>query len=602
VAECARDGDALELKRRLTTVVAADICGYSRLAEVNESAAIRTVHLVRAAFEQAAARRRGRIFHAAGDGFLAEFPSAADGVLAALDFVADIKARDALSPSGAGARVRVGVHSGDVVEQPNGDLLGHGVNIAARLQAEAEPNGVIASSSVVNLVRDQAGVAFQRRGPLALKNIGDPVQVFDVAVRSSGVPGLHALIGAARRARSLTASATFLLLVSSASAAIALLAANPFTEKPKAPGAPPIQDFVRKVSADLESEGDEVALLAAHDAAKSLLNSEVPAKRRAVEKINAGDLSGAIVDLQGVLQEQIESSTRASAQEQTLRELGAVAFAVDTKSALSAYQRLYELAPHDEIVLHQLGKLSARTSNANLAYAYFTALSRIAAPNSPMKLRAEAGAIDARISLNDLDGLESEIESALLSARRLRFAGVQAELLTAYAVLKDFQDDTPSMLDYQKQALVIESALGRPERLIAARSTYGAMLLEAKQHEEARAQLQLALNDARRYSDRQSEGSILYNLAYLELDLGNWHKAAEFARGAYRIAQANARPNLARLSVEVIEAATSHAGDAREICAHRDSASAPELGPPNTTRAPAEGAAVACPAKLTSLE
>lgn len=602
MADGARDGDASELKRRLTTVVAADICGYSRLAEVNESAAIRTVHLVRAAFEQAAARRRGRIFHAAGDGFLAEFPSAVDGVLAALDFVADIKARDALSPSGAGARVRVGVHSGDVVEQPNGDLLGHGVNIAARLQAEAEPNGVIASSSVVNLVRDQAGVAFQRRGPLALKNIGDPVQVFDVAVRSSGIPGLHALIGAARRARSLTVSATFLVLVSSASAAIALLAANPFAEKPKGPGGLPIQDFVRKVSADLESEGNEVALLAAHDAAKSLLNSEVPAKRRVVEKINAGDLSGAIADLQRVLQEQIESSTRASAQEQTLRELGAVAFTVDTKSALAAYQRLYELAPHDEIVLHQLGKLSARTSNANLAYAYFTALSRIAAPNSPMKLRAEAGAIDARISLNDLDGLESEIESALLSARRLRFAGAQAELLTAYAVLKDFQDDIPSMLDYQKQALVIESALGRPERLIAARSTYGAMLLEAKQYDEARAQLQLALDDAREYADQQSEGSILYNLAYLELDLGNWHEAAEFARGAHRIAQANARPNLARLSVEVIEAATSHAGNASETCAHRDSASAPELGPPNTAKAPAEGAAVACPAKLTSLE
>lgn len=590
MAECARDGDASEMKRRLTTVVAADICGYSRLAEVNESAAIRTVHLVRAAFEQAVASRRGRIFHAAGDGFLAEFPSASDGVLAALDFVADIKARDAISPSGAGAKVRVGVHSGDVVEQTSGDLLGHGVNVAARLQAEAEPNGVIASSSVVNLVRDQAGVAFHRRGPLALKNIGEPVQVFDVAVRAPGIPGLRVLIGAARWARSLTVSATFLVLVSSASAAIALLAANPFAGKTEAPGGLPLEDFVRKISGDLESEGNEVALLAAHDAAKSLLNSEVPVKRRVVEKINAGDLSSAVVDLQGVLREQIDSSTRASAQEQTLRELGAVAFTVDTKSALSAYQRLYELAPHDEVVLHQLGKLAARTSNANLAYAYFTALSSIAAPDSPMKLRAEAGVIDARISLNDLGGLEREIESALQSARRLRFAGVQAELLTAYAVLKDFQDDTASMLDYQKQAMVIESALARPERLIAARSTYGAMLLEAKQYADARAQLQAALDDAQKHSDRQSEGSILYNLAYLEQELGNGAEAAEFARAAYRIAQANARPQLAKLSLEVIEAVTLHAGDARNNCAQRDAA------------APLPDGAVTCPAKLTSLE
>lgn len=602
MAADAGDGDGAELKRRLTTVVAADICGYSRLAEVNEDAAIRTVHLVRAAFQQAAASRRGRIFHAAGDGFLAEFPSASDGVLAALDFVADIKARDAISPSGAGAKVRVGVHSGDVIEQPSGDLLGHGVNIAARLQAEAEPNGVIASSSVVNLVRNEAGVAFQRRGPLTLKNIDEPVQVFDVAVRRPGIPGLRALTGAARRARSLTVSATFLVLVSSASAAIALIAANPFADKTEPPGGAPLEDFVRKISGDLKSEGNEVALLAAHDAARSLLNSEVPAKRRVVEKINAGDLSSAVVDLQGVLREQIESSTRASAQEQTLRELGAVAFTVDTKSALSAYQRLYELAPQDEVVLHQLGKLAARTSNANLAFAYFTALSSIAAPESPMKLRAEAGVIDARISLNDLLGLESDIERALQSARRLRFAGVQAELLTAYAVLKDFEDDTASMLDYQKQALVIETALARPERLIAARSTYGAMLLEAKRYDEARAELRAALDDARRYSDRQSEGSILYNLAYLEQELGNGPEAEDFARAAYRIAQINARPQLAKLSLEVIEAMTTHAAYADKKCALGESAAASDLGPLNTAEAPPEDQAVACSSKLTAFE
>lgn len=165
--------------RRLTTVVAADICGYSRLAEIDDDAAIRTVNFVRAAFERVVARRRGRLFHAAGDGFLAEFPSAGDGVLAALEFVADMKARDKLSPINPGAQVRAGVHAGDVIEQPDGDLLGHGVNIAARLQAEAEPNGVLVSLAAVNLVRDSVGAQFSRRGPLALRNIDEPVVAFD---------------------------------------------------------------------------------------------------------------------------------------------------------------------------------------------------------------------------------------------------------------------------------------------------------------------------------------------------------------------------------------------------------------------------------------
>jgi class 3 adenylate cyclase/tetratricopeptide (TPR) repeat protein len=168
--------------RRLTTVVAADICGYSRLAEIDDDAAIRTVNFVRAAFEQVVARRRGRIFHTAGDGFLAEFPSAADGVLAALEFVADMKARDKLSPINPGAQVRAGVHAGDVIEQPNGDLLGHGVNVAARLQAEAEPNGVLVSLAAVNLVRGHVKAEFTRRGALSLRNIDEPVAAFDAVI------------------------------------------------------------------------------------------------------------------------------------------------------------------------------------------------------------------------------------------------------------------------------------------------------------------------------------------------------------------------------------------------------------------------------------
>jgi len=166
--------------RRLTTVLAADICGYSRLAEADEAAAVKTVQIVFAVFEKAVRDHRGRVFNRAGDGFMAEFPSVADGLQAALAFTAGIKARDTLSPNNPQASARVGLHAGDVIEQPDGDLLGHGVNIAARLQAEAEPGGVLVSLHAVNLVRGKIEARFRRRGPLALKNIDEAVVAFDV--------------------------------------------------------------------------------------------------------------------------------------------------------------------------------------------------------------------------------------------------------------------------------------------------------------------------------------------------------------------------------------------------------------------------------------
>ncbi|MEO1242986.1 MAG: adenylate/guanylate cyclase domain-containing protein [Pseudomonadota bacterium] len=188
-------------KRRLTTVVAADICGFSRLAETNEDAAVKTVALVFAAFEQVVTRHQGRVFNRAGDGFLAEFPSAADGVRAAIAFVDDIKARDTLSPNAPAAKVRVGVHVGDVVGQSNGDLLGHGVNVAVRLQSEAEPNGVLASLHAVNLVRNVVDADFRRRGPIALKNINELVVALEVDTHRNPVFNFTTTVNKLRRAR-----------------------------------------------------------------------------------------------------------------------------------------------------------------------------------------------------------------------------------------------------------------------------------------------------------------------------------------------------------------------------------------------------------------
>src|SRR5690242_11391795 len=114
--------------RRLTTIVALDVAGYSARTEADEAGTMAEVARLRSVIEGIAAPRGGRVFNTAGDGFMLEFGSS----------VAAVEAAFALAEQ-CEPRVRVGVHLGDVAVQPNGDLLGHGVNVAARLMAHSDP-------------------------------------------------------------------------------------------------------------------------------------------------------------------------------------------------------------------------------------------------------------------------------------------------------------------------------------------------------------------------------------------------------------------------------------------------------------------------------
>lgn len=561
--------------RRLTTVVAADICGYSRLAEIDDEAAVRTVQMVRAVFDAVVARRRGRVFHSSGDGFLAEFPSATDGALAALDFVADIKARDTLSPMNTGAKVRVGVHSGDVMEQPNGDLLGHGVNIAARLQQEAAPNGVLASEAAVRLTGGKVATKFTRRGPVALKNLGQPVTTYEASERRGlQVPDL---IGKVRTFPVLATAVSLIVLLSWISMAGDLTPEHSAPQSDLSGINSNISSLADRLADEINPHRDEEMLLAAQDAARSLLESEVPAKRKAVELINQGQLIEAAKTLETALLEQQRSSVKLSAQAQSLREIGAVAFYADTPAAITAYERLYDLDPRDPLAIYQLGRLSARVNKPNRALAYFAALEELAEPNSPMMLRALAGSVDARITLGALEGLDKEISAGLDLARRLGFAREQADLLSAFAVWADFTDDEALMLEYQKQAILIENAIDRPERILDARTTYGAMLLEAGRYDEAQNELAASLALAEQLADRQSAGSILYNLAYLSLESGDYATAASFAERALLIANADQRPQLIELCQTLLADASVRGGPPHENCeALEDSQNRPD--------------------------
>ena len=167
--------------RKLAAIMSIDVVGYSALAETDETAALALVARLRAALDSVATAQNGRVFSTAGDGFMLEFGSAA-GALAAAELLWAAIERQ---------RVRVGVHVGDVMLGHNGDLLGHSVNIAARLQQLAQPGAVIVSVDVRRAVRGRLAQRLHPAGAVQLDKMSETLDIFS----------LEAVASPARRAR-----------------------------------------------------------------------------------------------------------------------------------------------------------------------------------------------------------------------------------------------------------------------------------------------------------------------------------------------------------------------------------------------------------------
>ena len=188
---------AERVERRLTTILAADVAGYSRLMRADEDGTLAALTACRAIVDGLIAEHRGRIANTAGDSVLAEFPSVAEGLSCALAIQGAIaKQAEPISPDRQ-MRFRIGLHLGDVMIK-GGDLLGDPVNVAARLQALAEPGGICVSAAVREHVGTRAAAAFADAGAQQVKNIADPVHVFRVDPRPNPPPqaGEGAALGA----------------------------------------------------------------------------------------------------------------------------------------------------------------------------------------------------------------------------------------------------------------------------------------------------------------------------------------------------------------------------------------------------------------------
>ena len=170
-----------ETRRKLTTILSADVQGYTRLMGSDEEGTLATLKRYRESMRGLIGLHGGRVVNTWGDGLIAEFPSVVEAVRAAIDIQNELAEANSGKPAGDRMLFRIGINLGDVIET-DGDLYGDGVNIAARLQAQAPAGGIVISSTVYDHVHNKLSVGFDFLGELAVKNVEEAIPSYSVRI------------------------------------------------------------------------------------------------------------------------------------------------------------------------------------------------------------------------------------------------------------------------------------------------------------------------------------------------------------------------------------------------------------------------------------
>ena len=175
----------MAVTRKLAAILAADVAGYSKLAGADEERTLARLRALRSdLIDPTVAVHHGRVVKRTGDGSLIEFRSVVDAVRCAIEVQSSMVERNAgLSPERR-IEFRVGIHLGDVVEESDGDLMGDGVNIAARLEGIAQPGGICLSEDAYRQVKARLELAVSDLGATHLKNIVEPIRVYSLEIGS----------------------------------------------------------------------------------------------------------------------------------------------------------------------------------------------------------------------------------------------------------------------------------------------------------------------------------------------------------------------------------------------------------------------------------
>jgi adenylate cyclase len=175
-----------EVKRKLTAILSADVKGYSRLMGEDEEATVRTLNAYKEVMTNLIQQQRGRVVDAPGDNVLAEFGSVVDAVRCAVEIQKELKARNAELPENRRMEFRIGVNLGDVIEDGE-QILGDGVNIAARLESLSDAGGICISGTAYDHVENKLSLGYEYLGEQTVKNIAKPVRVYRVLMEPEAV-------------------------------------------------------------------------------------------------------------------------------------------------------------------------------------------------------------------------------------------------------------------------------------------------------------------------------------------------------------------------------------------------------------------------------
>src|SRR6202789_99292 len=171
--------------RKIAAILCSDVVGYSRLAGADEDRILARLRALRSdLIDPTVAVHHGRVVKRTGDGALVEFRSVVDAVRCAIEIQNAMVERNAGVPEDRRILFRIGIHLGDVVEEADGDLMGDGVNIAARLESIAKPSAICLSEQAYWQVKGRLDLAVTDLGPIQLKNIAEPIRVYSLGIGS----------------------------------------------------------------------------------------------------------------------------------------------------------------------------------------------------------------------------------------------------------------------------------------------------------------------------------------------------------------------------------------------------------------------------------
>ena len=175
--------------RKIAAILVADVVGYSRLAGVDEEGTLAQLRALRGdLIDPAVASHHGRIVKRTGDGSLIEFRSVVDAVHCAVEVQTGMAERNAGVAPDKRIEFRIGIHLGDVVEEADGDLMGDGVNIAARIEGICAPAAICLSEDAYRQVKGRLDLAVSDLGPTQLKNIAEPIRLYALEVGKPAQP------------------------------------------------------------------------------------------------------------------------------------------------------------------------------------------------------------------------------------------------------------------------------------------------------------------------------------------------------------------------------------------------------------------------------